>query len=189
MFRILCVPVYQRKERIPTRDILSFCLHSVQEGTRTIKSNLPGAGWRRRLDGAEPLSAPKGADAYESLPVRSIEQGLERFKSQYAGGILLPPVQKLGSDPTAAGGGMREGSEWQRSAGDEGVLSPRTFAGHRNRRLPLFLPVPHKGKNVNESLPVCSIEKRHEKSNCNMPPVYYQTCGKNRYSYFQQPNK
>ena len=26
-----------------------------------------------------------------------------------------------GSDPTAAGGGNREGSEWQRSAGDEGV--------------------------------------------------------------------
>ena len=24
-------------------------------GTRIIKSNLPGAGWRRRLDGAEPL--------------------------------------------------------------------------------------------------------------------------------------
>ena len=33
--------------------------------TRTIKSNLPGAGWRRRLDGAEHLSA-LGADANES---------------------------------------------------------------------------------------------------------------------------
>ena len=64
------LPVYQRKERIPTRGILSFRLHSVQEGTRTIKSNLPGAGWRRRLDGAEPLSAPIGADVNESLPER-----------------------------------------------------------------------------------------------------------------------
>ena len=42
----------------------------------------------KMAQGRRPLSAPKGADAYESLPVRSIEQGLERFKSQYAGGIL-----------------------------------------------------------------------------------------------------
>ena len=26
-------------------------------------------------------------------------------------------------------------SEWQRSARDEGFLKPRTFAGHRNRKL------------------------------------------------------
>ena len=39
----------------------------------------------------------------------------------------------MGSDPTAAGGGRREGSEWQRSARDEGE-QPRTFAGHRNRK-------------------------------------------------------
>ena len=38
-----------------------------------------------------------------------------------------------GSDPTAAGGGGREGSEWPRSARDEGALTPRTFAGNRNR--------------------------------------------------------
>ncbi len=35
----------------------------------------------------------------------------------------------VGSDPTAAGGGRREGSEWQRSAALSGVAS----AGHRNR--------------------------------------------------------
>ena len=42
----------------------------------------------------------------------------------------------MGSDPTAAGGGRREGSEWQRSARDEGVSAPRIFAGHRNRTIP-----------------------------------------------------
>ena len=47
------LPAYQIKEEIP-RGISSFILHSVQEGARTIKSNLPVAGWRRRLDGAEP---------------------------------------------------------------------------------------------------------------------------------------
>ena len=63
---------------------------------------------------------------------------------------MLPPVQTLvatlifgkaenanespaGSDPTAAGGRRREGSEWQWSARDEGALSPRTFAGNHNR--------------------------------------------------------
>ena len=42
----------------------------------------------------------------------------------------------MGSDPTAAGGGRREGSEWQRSARDEGASAPRIFAGHRNRTVP-----------------------------------------------------
>ena len=39
----------------------------------------------------------------------------------------------MGSDPTAAGGGRREGSEGQRSARDDGASAPRIFAGHRNR--------------------------------------------------------
>ena len=39
----------------------------------------------------------------------------------------------VGSDGSAAGGGSSDLSEWQRSARDEGALSPRTFAGHRNR--------------------------------------------------------
>ena len=39
----------------------------------------------------------------------------------------------MGSEPTAAGGGRKEASEWPRSARDEGAPSPRTFAGHRNR--------------------------------------------------------
>ena len=38
-----------------------------------------------------------------------------------------------GSEPTAACGGKREGSEWQRSARDAGDKTPRTFAGYRNR--------------------------------------------------------
>ena len=42
----------------------------------------------------------------------------------------------MGSDPTAAGGGRREGSEWQRSARDDGASAPRIFAGHRNRTIP-----------------------------------------------------
>ena len=39
----------------------------------------------------------------------------------------------MGSEPTAAGGGRKEASEWPRSARDEGFSKPRTFAGHRNR--------------------------------------------------------
>jgi len=35
----------------------------------------------------------------------------------------------LGSDPTAAGGGRREGSEWQRSADDEAAPSARKMPG------------------------------------------------------------
>ena len=42
----------------------------------------------------------------------------------------------MGSDPTAACGGNREGSDWQRSARDEGAPAPRIFAGHRNRIVP-----------------------------------------------------
>ena len=43
-------------------------------------------------------------------------------------------VVELGSDGSAAGGGESDLSEWQRSAGDEGALSPRISAGHRNRK-------------------------------------------------------
>ena len=42
----------------------------------------------------------------------------------------------MGSDPTAASGGRREGSEWQRSARDDGASAPRIFAGYRNRIIP-----------------------------------------------------
>ena len=42
-------------------------------------------------------------------------------------------VARWGSDPTAAGGGRREGSEWPGSARDAGAPSPRTFAGAPNR--------------------------------------------------------
>jgi len=47
----------------------------------------------------------------------------------------------LGSDPTAAGGGEREGSEWLRSARDEGVRAEdirrvtATGEQHNNRDL------------------------------------------------------
>ena len=40
-----------------------------------------------------------------------------------------------GSDPTAASGGKREGSEWQRSARDKPALSGKVTAGYRNRKL------------------------------------------------------
>ena len=40
---------------------------------------------------------------------------------------------EVGSDPPAAGGGHREGSEWQRSAGGEPALSGEGSAGYRNR--------------------------------------------------------
>jgi len=38
-----------------------------------------------------------------------------------------------GSDPTAAGGGRREGSEWQRSARNKSASAGEVSAGHRNR--------------------------------------------------------
>jgi len=72
---------------------------------------------RRRLDGAEPLFsfATAKENANESLPASPGREGTRKVKSQYAGGILLPPVQKLGSEPSAAGGRYSEVSEWQRS--------------------------------------------------------------------------
>ena len=50
-----------------------------------------------------------------------------------AGTSRMVPDPQTGSDPTAAGGGNRKGSEWQWSARDEGVM-PRTFAGYHNRK-------------------------------------------------------
>ena len=146
------LPVYQRKERIPTRGILSFRLHSVQEGTRTIKSNLPGAGWRRRLDGAEPSSAPIGADVNESLPVYQIKsgdtfwyphflfrppggKGLERaapvcgLVQKHAGGMFLARGRvPLISGRTPEGCGLRSARclRQHRSAG-EGWTEPNLY--------------------------------------------------------------
>ncbi len=48
--------------------------------------------------------------------------------------MSLTSVFGMGSDTTAACGGYREWSEWQGSARDEGAPSPRTFAGHPNRK-------------------------------------------------------
>ena len=45
---------------------------------------------------------------------------------------------RMGSDGSAAGGGRSDLSEWPRSARDEGALSPRTFAGYRNRAIYRF---------------------------------------------------
>jgi len=42
-------------------------------------------------------------------------------------------VARWGSEPTAAGGGRKEASEWPGSARDEGFSKPRAFAGHPNR--------------------------------------------------------
>ena len=47
--------------------------------------------------------------------------------------IPYEKLSKKGSDPTAAGGGYREGSEWQRSARCKSALSDAASAGHRNR--------------------------------------------------------
>ncbi len=43
---------------------------------------------------------------------------------------------KKGSDPTAAGGGGREGSKWPRSAAGKLALAGAGCAGHRNRGFP-----------------------------------------------------
>ena len=47
--------------------------------------------------------------------------------------IPYEKLSKKGSNPTAAGGGSREGSEWQRSAGCKSALPDAASAGHRNR--------------------------------------------------------
>ena len=39
-----------------------------------------------------------------------------------------------GSDATAAGGGVRELSEWQRSTDAKVLYAPQADVGHRNRR-------------------------------------------------------
>ena len=46
----------------------------------------------------------------------------------------LSVAKEVGSDPTAAGGGCREGSEWQRSARSELALPSVASAGHRNSK-------------------------------------------------------
>ena len=48
---------------------------------------------------------------------------------QVPGGNLLPPVQKLGSDATAAGDRQREQSEWPRSAAEEAALAATKMPG------------------------------------------------------------
>ena len=69
-----------------------------------------------------------------------VPQGL--LSSAPAGWQVPAPSQRglsasadWGSDPTAAGGGEREGSEWQRSARNEPASSGEVSAGHRNRRV------------------------------------------------------
>ena len=47
--------------------------------------------------------------------------------------IPYEKLSKKGSDPTAASGGSREGSEWQRSARCKSTLLDAASAGHRNR--------------------------------------------------------
>ena len=44
----------------------------------------------------------------------------------------------MGSDPTAASGGKREGSEWQRSVSDAGVRAKES-TGNRNRTIKVCL--------------------------------------------------
>ena len=48
--------------------------------------------------------------------------------------MSLTSVFGLGSEPTAACGGRKEVSEWQRSAEGKSALSDAGFAGHRNRK-------------------------------------------------------
>ena len=43
--------------------------------------------------------------------------------------LRYPGVAQLGSEVTAAGGGIREPSEWQRSADDEAAQSARKMPG------------------------------------------------------------
>ena len=45
------------------------------------------------------------------------------------------PSSKTGSDATAAGGGVRELSEWQRSADDAGFSKPRKMPGTATGKL------------------------------------------------------
>ena len=45
--------------------------------------------------------------------------------------IPYEKLSKKGSNPTAAGGGSREGSEWQRSARCKSALPDAASAGHR----------------------------------------------------------
>ena len=47
--------------------------------------------------------------------------------------IPYEKLSKKGSDPTAASGGCREGSEWQRSARCKSTSSDAASARHRNR--------------------------------------------------------
>ena len=47
--------------------------------------------------------------------------------------MSTPFCSAMGSDPSAAGGGKSEVSEWQRSARNEPASTGEVSAGHRNR--------------------------------------------------------
>ena len=58
------IPVRVTKKEDTQMCVLFFIVH----GNRMIKSNLPGAGWRRRLDGAEQIFSAE--QKMQTIPVR-----------------------------------------------------------------------------------------------------------------------
>ena len=58
---------------------------------------------------------------------------IDYFKDSSTATATETVIPTMGSDGSAACGGVSDLSEWQRSARDEAALSARTFAGHRNR--------------------------------------------------------
>ena len=88
----------------------------------------------------------------EQIPIRAsalfMPMEIRRSKMQQSGGLLLPPVQTLGSDPTAASGRRREGSEWQRSTDAKAYQRRRQMSGTATGGYFNFCPT---GKNANES--------------------------------------
>ena len=82
-----------------------------------------------------------------------MQKGLEPIYMQVSGGHLLPPVQTLGSDGSAAYGGVSDLSEWQWSTADEGFSKPRKMSGTTTGGYLYFSFSPRKRKMQIESLP------------------------------------
>ncbi len=77
------------------------------------------------------LTVYSGEQILAQIPMVA-EEGVPRLTFWQIFARVLRQIA-MGSDPTAAGGGSREGNEWQRSAMGKLALPGADHAGHRNR--------------------------------------------------------
>ena len=113
-------------QTIGRRETLSVTAYAVPPLPEGEARGSPLRGRRESLaDGQWPSLRERRVTADGQRPSRRVRYPRSRLRRQ---------LSQRGSDPTAAGGGKREGSDWQRSARNEPALPGEVSAGHRNRR-------------------------------------------------------